>query len=108
MVTSCSYDKISPVPNEFECNLIYTYDSHIKEIIDRNCSYTGCHNGASSAPGDFLTYSGLKGRISNRLFMDRVLNIRDMPPDYAEGPKALAENELIAITCWAEQGYPEN
>lgn len=108
ILTACSYDQVMQDPDNVDCSTEeYTYNDQIRVIIDRNCSYSGCHDGISGNPGNFTAYEGLAGKITNGLFMSRVLTTRDMPPDNASGPTALAEDELNALTCWIQQGYPE-
>lgn len=105
LYSSCSYDKIEVTPNP--CNETYTYSDQIQEIINRNCSYSGCHDGTGGAPGNYTTYEGISGRLTNGQFADRVIQQRDMPPDYASGPTMLTAQELAALSCWMEQGFLE-
>lgn len=104
-LAGCSYDKIEIEPEA--CTESYTFNEHIGEIISRNCSYPGCHDGASGNPGNFTLYSGVASRVTNGQFADRVLNQRDMPPSNATGPTELTDSEMNELNCWIEQGYPE-
>jgi hypothetical protein len=101
----CSYDKIEIEPEA--CTETYTFNDQIGEIISRNCSYPGCHDGASGNPGNFIFYAGVVSRVTNGQFADRVLNQRDMPPSNATGPTELTDSEINELNCWIEQGYPE-
>lgn len=106
--TGCNYDKILSDPNRLDCTSeLFTYKDQIREVINRNCAYGGCHDGISGNPGNFTTYEGLIGRITNGQFENRVLLTREMPPSNASGPTALTQGELNDLTCWLEQGFPE-
>ena len=92
---------------------VATYEASIKEIIDVTCAYAGCHNGSPGVPGDYTTYDGLQLDIDNGFFYRRVIEIKDdpvqgMPPDRADGPKDLSDEQLQLILCWVENDYPEN
>ena len=107
VLSACAYDMIES-PEASPCMIEYAYDTNIKTIIDQNCAYSGCHDGASGAPGNFSSFDGLQGSLDNGRFFNRVIDTRDMPPDYAAGPTMLQPEELNALQCWAEQSYPEN
>ncbi len=107
-LTACNYDKIVPEPDGLDCDAVQlTYNEQVREIIDRNCAYSGCHDGISGNPGNFTTYAGLISRISNGQFESRVLLTREMPPPNATGPTELTQDEIDDLTCWLTQGYPE-
>lgn len=105
---ACNYDKVVRDPDRLDCDAVqFTYDEQVREIINRNCAYSGCHDGISGNPGNFTTYAGLVSRISNGQFESRVLLTREMPPVNATGPTQLTRDEIDDLTCWLEQGYPE-
>ena len=108
VLAGCNYDQIMRDPDRLDCEAVqFTYAAQVREIINRNCAYSGCHDGISGNPGNFMTYGGLVSRISNGQFESRVLLARDMPPSDATGPTELTQDELNDLTCWIEQGYPE-
>jgi hypothetical protein len=89
-----------------------TYDTNVKEIIDRTCAYSGCHIDASI--GNFLTYQGMRGRLETGSIRNRVISLRHdptvgMPPDYgpADRPVDLTQEELEIIQCWLDAGFPK-
>lgn len=92
-------EKITPVCDG--SNL--TYSSGISAIINSNCNNSGCHNSGSSN-GDYTSYVGLKGTLTNGNFNSRVLNRQDMP----KGSATLSETQLNQLKCWVNNGYPEN
>lgn len=79
-----------------------TYNADIKDIIDANCTQSGCH-GAGSSRGDFRTYAGLSPYLSNGRFKSEVLTKQSMPQG-----GSLSHAELNLIQCWNDNGYPEN
>lgn len=95
-----------------DCNEAVTYDGRMQEIIDTNCAYSGCHDGAN-APGDYTDYSGLSVHFGGEIFSRVVERVQDtvlgMPPNYAEGgPKDLSEEDFMLFNCWIDQEFPEN
>ena len=91
-----------------ECLTEVSYTNEIKEIIDRSCAYSGCHlNG--TAPGDFSSYSGMQGFIDSRSLEKRVLEIQNMPPEYAidPNPRSLTALEIEMFTCWVQNNHAE-
>lgn len=94
-----------------------SYNTNVKAIIDNACSYSGCHSGGDAGmwvpegSEDYTTFAGLQDNINNGLFKERTLDSLNMPdpmwtPD--GNPKFLTQEELDILTCWAENGYPEN
>lgn len=92
-----------------------TFDTDIKPIIEKTCSYSGCHSGATAgawvpaSAKDYTTFAGLKSAIENGKFEDRVLVKANMPnPQFTfNGPKELTQVEKDLIACWLESGHPE-
>jgi hypothetical protein len=109
---ACTTDAL-PEPVTPTCDgLTPTYDADVREIVERTCSYSGCHLGG--APGLYDSYQGLLSDLENGSFRQRVISNRGnptlgMPPDYAPDGRAedLTENELMIITCWLDAGHPE-
>ena len=110
-VSSCSQDSLPapepPIEPEFCDTLQATYDADVKLIIDNSCAYSGCH-ASSAVIGDFTTYANLKEDLDNGKFTNRALELKDMPPTYATGPKELSAEELEILQCWMDDAYPEN
>ncbi len=109
---ACTSDQL-PEPMELAVceTLESSYETNIKELVDRTCAYSGCHIDASI--GNFLTYEGMLGRLHNGSIRSRVISLRDdptigMPPDYVPGdrPKDLTQEELEILQCWLESGFP--
>ena len=92
-----------------------TYNTNVKDIIDRTCAYTGCHAGRGIAPGLYTNYNGLIVHIRTGSFEDRVVNQKDhpslgMPPDNSVYPESkqddLTDVQLDILRCWIESGFP--
>ena len=97
-----------PDPNGLQCDEEFSYDDQIETIINRNCAYSGCHNGTGGVPGNFSFYDGLASRITTNQFETRVLLQQDMPPADASGPTSLTDTEMADLACWINQGFPKN
>jgi len=107
VILSCSKDKAEPFVSN--CVEEVTFDSYVSEILDKNCAYSGCHNGTGAAPGNYAFYSGVRNTFANNdEFENRVVALKDMPPNFATGPTELTADEFEKILCWIESGYPEN
>lgn len=102
---ACTYEK-GEIPVVNVCDtLVATYDTNVSAIVDASCAYSGCHN-AGSPYGDFTTYTSLKAKVDEGKVEDRVIDQKNMPPSYATKP--LTEDEFQIISCWLENGAPEN
>jgi uncharacterized membrane protein len=115
LIASCSTEKLAPpvvVEPEFCDTIPATYELNVRDIIDKNCAYSGCH--LDGAPGNYSTFEGLQEVINNGEFISRVITQRDdtsagMPPFYVPSGRQedLTQEELDVITCWIENGFPE-
>lgn len=110
---ACTADKLE-APVGGDCTGVQpTYESGVKEIINRTCSYSGCH--LDSAPGTYTTYDGVRSALASGKFRQRVIIVKDdpiagMPPDNVPNGKAkdLTKEELRILQCWLDGGFPEN
>ena len=84
-----------------------TYSSDIQSIFDINCSTTGCHNNSSSTDG--LTMEGYDNAKAGFTDFDILCSInhdsgcKDMP----EGGSKLSDEDILLITCWVKNDFPE-
>ena len=83
-------------------SLNVTYTLTVKPIMDASCTTSGCHS-AGSGNGDYTTYAGLKAKVDNGSFKQRVLEDKNMPPG---GP--LSAETLEKLQCWLDAGAPNN
>jgi len=102
---SCTKDKIEIVENN--CPDEVSYSLQVKQIIDETCAYSGCHDGRGNAPGDFTTYNRMQSYLNEDQFGVRTIDLRDMPPNYASGPKSLTQEQLDMLLCWIENEYKD-
>ena len=95
--TSTNLDEIAPPPTGGPCDSTYVFNGKISKIIEQNCSgiqhASGCHSGGS-LNGDFTSYAGIKDKVDGGSFGFRVLQSKDMPPNYSPGPKAMSMLDL--------------
>lgn len=104
---ACSRTEI-PFGTDEECETDYTYTNDIAAIVNKSCAYANCHLN-NTAPGNFDTYEGLKAYLDDGEFLKRTVSIKNMPPNYAPDnkPKELTADEIMMISCWAENDYPQ-
>ena len=115
MSISCTSDKLpEPEPPAFCDTLQVSYNLQVKQIIDTNCAFSGCHSPGSIAPGNYTSFSGLSGFLNDQEFKRFVIDLRNdpdigMPPNWPTnpGPKDLTQEEFDILSCWVEAGYPE-
>jgi uncharacterized membrane protein len=105
--SACSEDNDMPEEMDKECTEQYTFSGEVQALINATCAYSGCHAGGLGLP-DFRSYEGLVATIESGRFQNRVLQQMSMPPSNAQGPISLTEEELHLLSCWIEQGYPED
>lgn len=108
MSTSCTSDRLDPIEAPEVCDtLVPTYITDMALLVERTCAYTDCHNSGFSS-GDYSSYEDMLSHLEDGEIFKRVIQLRDMPPSYAEGPKELTDEELELFNCWLVNGYPEN
>jgi len=114
--TSCTSDQLIEMPPPAFCDTLQvSYTLQVKEIIDTNCAFSGCHVAGSSAPGNYANFGSLSPFLTEIEFERFVIDLRDdpelgMPPNWPTnpGPTDLTEEEFEIISCWVNRGYPEN
>lgn len=109
-VSGCALDKgelIEEVPDDFCDSLQANYVDTAKVIIDLYCATPGCH-GQGSGLGDFTSYQAMEAR-GNILQASGILNrITSTDASVVMPPGNTLPQELKdVLTCWAEDGYPE-
>lgn len=97
-----------PIPLEVgDCvELGVQYYSQIETIIQLNCAVSGCHTAEGAGTGNFSTYAGIKAKVVNGSFKERVIEEMSMPPSYTGNE--LSNMELQQLVCWLQAGAPEN
>ncbi|PCH66762.1 MAG: hypothetical protein COC01_07310 [Bacteroidetes bacterium] len=79
-----------------------TYCYPVKDIIASSCE-SGCHEPNGTGNGNFTTYSGIKAKVDNGSFENRVLVLKNMPPS-----SSLTTAQLQDLQTWFDNGAPEN
>ena len=79
-----------------------SFSQEISVILKNNCQNSGCHIANGYLP-DFTDHSSIAKLIQTGIFTKRVITRQNMPPG-----KPLQKNDLDAIRCWINQGYPKN
>ncbi len=105
LVSSCERDQVQE--NLEDCPEVVTYQDDVKLILNTYCSYPGCHNGGIAS--DFSGYNEMQPYLTDEFFVERVINIQDMPPTYAEeGFQTLSPEDIVTLSCWVQGGYLED
>lgn len=100
-LSSCYYDNTEELyPNaEANCNTSdIGFSSSISEIIYQSCATTNCHV-AGTGRVLLTNYSEIKSTIDNGLFVQRTIQVGDMPP---QGP--LSQCNINKLTAWINNG----
>ena len=92
ILTSCTYNEITPICNPDE----QMFSDLVQSIIESNCME--CHSESSSQPPVLETYDGVINALNNHSLRDRVVN-REMPPD---SEPSMSESEINIIKNWAD------
>jgi len=96
----------APVAN---CDTIdaITYTNFVKNLIKTTCSLNGCHD-ISAPPGyDYTFYAGIKAKVDNGTFENRVLKLKEMPSQLSTGARSLDACTLLKLRKWVNNGAPE-
>lgn len=102
--SACYYDKEDLLYGNDDCvveGLSYSVD--IEPIINSSCATSGCHVQGGSENGIFDSYAGVKAKVDNGSFRQRVIADRDMPPG-----SPLSNCQIKYIEEWLNQGAPNN
>lgn len=110
VIFSCTNKKGKMVPSSNNpttssgtnsCDTI-TYAKHIAPIMSSSCN--SCHS-AGNPLGDLTNYSGVKLKVDDGSFKQKVLVDKTMP----KSPVApLSQKQLDMIQCWLNKGAPNN
>lgn len=102
--TACYFDNEEEMYGPVTCDVTnVTYSKDILLIINTSCATAGCHVTGGSGPGNFTTYAGVKAKVDNGSFANRVLVQKNMPPS---GP--LSDCNIAKIQKWINDGALNN
>jgi hypothetical protein len=103
-LSGCYYDKEDLLYGNDDCQVdAVSYSMDIEPIINNSCATSGCHVQGGSGNGIFDAYAGVKAKVDNGSFRQRVIADRDMPPG-----TPLTNCQIKYIEEWLNQGAPNN
>lgn len=88
-----------PANSNDTCTQNVSYQSRIKAILNTNCAFSGCHDGANTDPNltQYSTASAAASKIRERACIKK-----DMPPG---GP--MSDCDIAKLRYWCENGTPQ-
>lgn len=108
IVASCTYDRKeipAPVVVVKSCDTTIHFAATIDPILQTYC--VSCHkHGGTAAQFDYTSYAGIAAQAS--LIVQRITlpsgDIHHMPNDGT----VLSDTDIQVLTCWVNQGFPNN
>lgn len=94
---SCEYNVEEEDLEELSCDPDISFSTTVKPILDNNCIQ--CHNG-SAHPLDLSDFTVVKNNAGR---IKELTEARIMP---AQG--SLTSEEIDLISCWVDNGAPDN
>lgn len=85
---------------------IPAFDEDIEPILSASCAVSGCHV-AGFAAGDLSTYDEAKAVAETGGITRMIIDNDFMPPQPGSIP-LLSNDEVGLISCWMNNGMPEN
>lgn len=106
VIQSCEYNELpEPVPVSEECPDVISYENQIQPIINTTCAIPNCHNGSLGEDKNWTILSNLQAKKEN--IKDRI-NRAPGTPGRMPALGALTPTEIETLTCWVNQGAPDN
>lgn len=102
-VSACNYEKEDLLGPPVNCDpATTTFAAHVNPIIQGNCTTgTACHGqGSSNGPGALLTYDQIESSAES---IKAAVVSRLMPQG-----SSLTTEQINTISCWVDQGAPNN
>lgn len=96
VISSCTYDETTENTTG-DCDTNYTYEAHVVSLITSEC--VSCHS-AGGQPPMLTTYVEVEASL--QAVKNEVVIEKTMPPS------GLTADEIKIISCWIDQGNPEN
>ena len=107
-IFSCSKDKMEySVVRPPNCDsLRFTFNEHIKPILNANCNFTECHAPGGRGAYDYSQYAIVVSRVRTGTIEYRIeLPLSD--PQHMPEKFNLSACDYFQIKTWIQQGYPE-
>lgn len=87
-------------------SLRFTFNEHIKPILNANCNFTECHAAGGRGAYDYSEYSTVVSRVRTGTIEYRIeLPLSD--PQHMPEKFNLSACDYFQIKTWIHQGYPE-
>lgn len=108
ILASCAKDKLQTTlvrpPN---CDSVrFTFNEHIRPILNANCNFTECHAPGGRGAYDYSQYATVVSRVRTGTIEYRIeLPIAD--PQHMPEKFSISECDYFQIKTWIQQGYPE-
>ncbi len=96
IISSCTYDETTENTTS-DCDTNYTYEAHVVSLITTEC--VSCHSAGGNDP-ILTTYAEVEASL--QAVKNEVVIDKSMPPS------GLTADEIKIISCWIDQGNPEN
>ncbi|MFN8299174.1 MAG: hypothetical protein U0T75_08725 [Chitinophagales bacterium] len=105
---SCTKDKTGPInTNCVQADTLNTYTKTVKDIMDINCAFGGCHDAASAESGIILdTYEHTVDVAKNSAKFYCVMDW-SCSPQMPDGMPKLDSADLAKIYAWRDNCYPQ-
>lgn len=105
---SCTKDKTAPpVTHCVQADTVNTYTKTVKEVMDINCAFAGCHDAASAQSGIVLdTYEATLSAAQNSAKFYCVMDWT-CSPNMPDGMAQLDSADLAKIYAWRDNCYPQ-
>jgi len=102
--SSCYYDNEDLLYGNDDCSAEgVSFANDIQPIISTSCAISGCHVQGGGSNGIFTNYAGLKAKVDNGSFRQRVLVEQNMPPS-----EPLSNCQLQYLDAWIKEGAQNN
>ena len=106
--SGCYYDNEQTLyKNYYQNNTCDTttvsFAQDVMPIIQGNCATSGCHVSGGTGNGIFTNYAGVKDKVDNGSFKNRVLVLKNMPLG-----ASLTDCQYKILTAWLNRGAPNN
>jgi hypothetical protein len=106
---ACKKEEVAKVDlSKYDCaTTVATYDKDIKPILDKSCSFDGCHSSKNPSDGvDLSNYGQAKIHAGHDHFMgslEQLSGYEAMP----KGGVKLSEAQIKLFACWIKGGLKE-
>ncbi|WP_163515741.1 c-type cytochrome [Gelidibacter japonicus] len=105
LLVSCGSNTFSELEDDFTPDEFVTYNSHVKDLIQRNC--ISCHApGGISAFRPLTNYTLVKEAVLTTDLLDRIQRQNGEPGAMPQTGR-MAQNQIDIVLQWVEDGLLE-